>query len=570
MTARAPWALLAGLGLAVPGLAQQPPVAPDVDAQIRQQRELERQRSLPQPTAPRPATQGEGARVPEGPTLLVKRFVFEGNERYTSEQLAPIVAPYLQRRVTLGELELAAADVARYYRAAGWVARVIVPPQQVDEGTVRLKVIEAVLGQTRFSQGTDTAALPVRPGVIVGSVQSRQAPGAKFNIPAVERGLLLANDLPGIGVAGSQAAGAKEAETDVVLDVSSKGAVFGEASLDNLGARSTGAARATGRIGLNSPAHFGEQLDAIVQVTEYMRYLRVGGSVPLGADGLRLGANAAYLHYRVGADFSALEPRGSSKTLGADLLYPAIRSASHNLYLDAAVEHKRPYNTASTGTISDYSIDNLLFKLDGNAFDQIGGGGISTGNLTFVLGHVKLSDSPAAYVAADAAGPRVAGTFQALRYRFTRMQRLGGDWSLQAGFSGQQADKNLDSAEKLYLGGPYGVRAYPVNEAGGSSGQLLNVDLKWRLPAAAPWGFELSAFYDRGHIRNPYSVPGQLGTYSLSGWGLGLAVDAPYRTRLSAIVARRIGDNPGANAQGRDQDGSLDRTRFWLTGTVSF
>lgn len=204
--------LVIGLALTSSGFAQQ--VVPDADAALRQQLELERQRKLPQPTPPAPAASGPARTAPAGPTLLVKRFIFEGNERYTDAQLAPIVAGYLQRRVSLEDLEVAAADIARYYRAAGWVARVVVPPQQVDQGEIRLKIIEGVLGQTRFPDGSNPETLPVKPTVIVGNVQARQAPGDKLNIPAVERGLLLADDLPGIGVAGSQVAGRNEGETD--------------------------------------------------------------------------------------------------------------------------------------------------------------------------------------------------------------------------------------------------------------------------------------------------------------------------------------------------------------------
>ena len=566
--------LTVGIALALPGLpalAQQTQV-PDVDATLRQQLELERQRKLPAAKPPAPASSAPASRAPAGPTILVKRFTFEGNERYTAAQLEPVVAGYLNRRVSLADLEVAAADLARYYRAAGWVARVVVPPQKVDEGVVRFKVTEGVLGATRFSTSTDTAALPVKPTVIVGNVQSRQAPGDKMNIPAVERGLLLADDLPGVAVAGSQVTGKKEGETDILLEVNHKGSYFGEVSLDNLGSRSTGQERAMLRLGANSPLGLGDQFDALFQLTRYMQYLRLAGSVPLGADGLKLSANASRLHYKVGTpEFAALEPRGNSSSLGADLLYPVIRTASRNLYLDLAVERKRPYNTATTGVVSDYDISNLLLKIDGNLFDSIGAGGITALNLTQVFGRVNLNDSPAAYVAGDALTAQVAGRFRALRGRLTRTQRIDADWTLVAVLSGQHANKNLDSAEKFYLGGPYGVRAYPANEAGGSKGLMFNADLRWRIPDTGQFGYELSAFYDWGRISNGYVTVPLPGRYSLRGYGMGLSLQAPHGVRLSAMVARRIGSNPGANLlNGHDQDGSLDKTRLWLILGMNF
>ena len=557
------------LGLQTPAFAQVPPDAGALQRQIDQQRE--QQNKLPLPSAPASAPSAH-IRPATGPTLIIKRFAFEGNERYTQAQLSALIASYTERRVTLADVELAAADIARYYRAAGWVARVIVPPQQVDAGVIRLKVVEGVLGETRFSEGSDEATLPVKPGVIVGNVQSRQAPGDKMNIPAVERGLLLADDIPGIGVNGSQVTGKDEGATDILLDVSRRGSYFGEASLDNLGSRGTGQTRAMLRVGANSPFHIGDQFDALLQVTPYMQYLRVSGAVPLGSDGLRLSANAATLNYRVGTpEFASLAPRGDSRNFGTDLLYPLIRATERNVYVGMGAEYKRPYNTATTGVVSDYDISDVSVKIDANLFDSIGAGGITAMNLTQVFGHVNLDDSPAAYIANDAATAGVAGEFRVLRYRLTRTQRLSPELTLLAAYSGQHANKDLDSAEKFYLGGPYGVRAYPSNEAGGSQGRMLNLDLRWRLPSPGVWGYELSVFYDWGHIDNAFMTPPTPNAYSLGGWGFGLAMQGPYQTRLSAVVARRLGDNPGANRlTGKDQDGSLDRTRFWLTAGVSF
>ena len=48
--------------------------------------------------------------------------------------------------------------------------------------------------------------------------------------------------------------------------------------------------------------------------------------------------------------------------------------------------------------------------------------------------------------------------------------------------AGQLADKNLDTAEKFYLGGPGGVRAYPQGEATGDQGYRLSGELRLLVP----------------------------------------------------------------------------------------
>jgi hemolysin activation/secretion protein len=89
------------------------------------------------------------------------------------------------------------------------------------------------------------------------------------------------------------------------------------------------------------------------------------------------------------------------------------------------------------------------------------------------------------------------GRFTKLRYALSRQQALTPDLSLYALLSGQLASKNLDSAEKFYLGGANGVRAYPSNEGGGSEGTMLNLELRWR----AMNNLVVTGFYDWGSVK---------------------------------------------------------------------
>ncbi|MFO7747108.1 MAG: hypothetical protein R6V42_04800 [Orrella sp.] len=43
-----------------------------------------------------------------------------------------------------------------------------------------------------------------------------------------------------------------------------------------------------------------------------------------------------------------------------------------------------------------------------------------------------------------------------------------------------------------------------------------------------------------------------------------------YNVLLNATWSTRIGNNPFANEQGLDSDGSLDKNRFWLNASVGF
>jgi hemolysin activation/secretion protein len=135
----------------------------------------------------------------------------------------------------------------------------------------------------------------------------------------------------------------------------------------------------------------------------------------------------------------------------------------------------------------------------------------------------------------------------------------------------QAADSNLDSSEKIYLGGAGGVRAYPSSEAGGSAGRTFSLELRQRL--AQTW--TLSGFYDYGRVTvnqnneiTPKANPNQL---SLQGYGAALAWQGPRGIDISATVAQRIGRNPLANSTtGMDTDGTKQSPRFWLSARFSF
>jgi hemolysin activation/secretion protein len=146
--------------------------------------------------------------------------------------------------------------------------------------------------------------------------------------------------------------------------------------------------------------------------------------------------------------------------------------------------------------------------------------------------------------------------------------------SLYGQLAVQRANRNLDSSEKLNLGGASGVRAYPGAEGSGADGQTLSLEARWRLPS----GLNFSVFYDWGQItavNHVNTAPSgaeltPLNAYSLHGYGVSVSWAAPFGAQVKGTWARRLGSNPNPTAAGLDQDGSLDLDRFWLTASLPF
>lgn len=548
--------------------------APDAGT-LLQQSGRERAPVLPQ-TNPLPKEHVVPRPALSGTAVTIRAFRFEGNQRFKSARLADLVAGYLNRPLDVEELQDAGAAVAAFYREQGWLARVVLPRQEVTEGTVTLRVIEAIYGGTQIEVdgGASLATLRVDPDTLKRYSGARQKPGQPLNMGDLERGMLLADDLPGVRVVGSLGAGRRESETDMLLRVRNEPPAQLTLTADNHGSRGTGAGRVLGDGQLNSPFGLGEQIGLSAQLSEGVTYGRTSASMPLGHDGWRAGVNASAMRYHVtGSDFAALQPEGRSTAVGADLTHALVRQHDRNVYLTAGLDHKRFRNGTLTGTTSDYRLTATQLGVSGNLNDDFGGGGLSSGTLSVTLGRLNLSGSP--HQANDATTLQTEGRFTKWRYRLARQQALAAGLSLQGTLSGQRASKNLDSSEKFSLGGPDGVRAYPISEGSGSEGDLLNAELRWQWPASTGCGAcVLSAFYDWGRVtvnrQNDWVGAATLNRYSLRGYGLAMGWQGPGGLSLSATWARRHGTNPNPTAAGTDQDGSSPGNRFWLSASLSF
>jgi len=550
MNIKAPqqWAMLAVFSTF--GAAQAAPNA----GQLLQQ--IETERTLQQRAQVLPKIEAEQQTlVPTGDVeITVNSFQFTGNTLIHSDELSLVVARYLNQPLDFIGLQKVSSVIADYYRKSGWVVRAYLPKQDVTDGIVTIHIVEAVLGGVELKGD----ASRMSEADLLERVASVQAIGDYLDANKVDRALLLIDDLPGVTARGSLSKGQGSSETDLVMTVADQPLFQAEIGGDNTGPRSTGNERMTANLYLNSPLKIGDQLTANFIHSQGNDYGRLAYSLPIGNDGFRLGINSSYLSYNLIGDFSSLNALGHSSTVGLEASYPLVRSRIKNLYIGLNADHKGFYNEANSNITTEYQINSLSLSLKGNLFDKLGGGGASNAALTVTrgdndLGTIDLAENTV-----------LDGRFTKLNYNISRHQVLSSKVSAYLGLRGQEASNKLDSAEKFYLGGQYGVRAYPTNEGSGSDGQLLNLELRARLSH----NLMLVSFYDYGHVSETGIA--SLNNYSLEGAGLSVAWTIASSVNLKATWARRIGNNPNKLASGHDQDGSLRKDRFWLQASMSF
>jgi hemolysin activation/secretion protein len=534
---------------------------------LRQQIERDQVFRLPKLQAPVVQTP-RVQRAPSGPKVLIERFVLRGHSLVPEDQLQAALSPFLGRPLSFSQLEDAAATVGDQFRALGWTVRVFLPEQDIVQGVATIEVVEATLGAVR-SDGD--VAKPSSLAALRKVIEASQPAGDFLNSHRIDRGLLIANDISGVTVAGSLVEGQEQAQTDLLLKTLAKPPFEVNLSQDNTGSYATGSSRVAALINFNRFLLPGGVLSTQMAYTEGSKYGRLGVNVPVGSHGLRATASASHLDYQVVNLPVEVQGRGSSQTYGLELTYPLVRERNRNVYVNLAWDEKVFINYDPLGLLSsDYFSRSWSLSLQGNRETEwLGLSGAFTASLAASSGVLDLRGSPNEDTLAKDANP--AGHFTKLRWTISQEQPVFGNVSLYGAFSGQWASKNLDSSEKFTLGGASGVRAYGSGEAAGTHGRMLNLELRWRWSST----LSLASFYDIGwvrtNLRNGYPGAPEVNRYGLRGSGLAINWQALDALSVRAVWARRSGQNPKPDdVTGRDQDGTLIKNRVWLTLSASF
>jgi hemolysin activation/secretion protein len=460
----------------------------------------------------------------------------------------------------LAQLRDAAARIAAFYNARGFIlTQAYVPAQDVAGGTVTISVVEGRLGAVEIRNTSKLSDGFVR-DMLDGLEE-----GAAVTAAPLERRLLLLSDIPGVRVSSTLSPGAEVGTSDLLVDVAPGRAVAGSIEADNGGNRYTGEYRAGGTIYFNNPTGAGDQASLrLLGSNGGLAYGRAAYQAPVGA--ATLGVAFTHLHYALGREFEVLDADGTADILSVFGAYPLTRSRQANLNALAGVEARKLEDRLGTlGTEGDKRIGAGTLGLTGDSRDGFAGGGSNTASLGWTFGHLNL-DTPLER-AIDASTARSQGGYGKVQFTAARLQSLAGPLSLYGAVRGQLAFDNLDSSEKMQLGGAYGVRAYPEGEAYGDQGYLATLEARLMLSrwtGSLPGRLQLIGFADVGEVRYAHE-PWFLGPNNTtrSGIGAGLNWAGPYGLIARTSYATRLGNQPVTS--GPDKSG-----RFWLQFTKLF
>jgi len=480
------------------------------------------------------------AKLPASAPFQVTTIRIIGNQSIDTATLHALIADGEGKMLTLTELGTLAARITNYYRDKNHpLSRAIIPAQTIDAGVVTIEVIEARYG---------SIAVDNHSRVSDGLLQATLSPLAGGDIIAgdkLDRALLLVSDIPGLNPTAVLKPGTTVGTSDLQVNTTAESMLSGNVVLDNYGSHYTGRARLGGTVYVSNPLRHGDVLSLSALTSESgMSFGRTGYELLLNGCGTRTGVSYSALDYELGKSLDDLDAHGTANIASAWAMQPLIRSRDFNIRTQLQYDHMQLRDRIDSSAIhSDRDQNNWTLGFSGDTRETLLPNSANAWSLGWTEGRLGFDDNVAKSV--DALTANTQGSFSRLNANVSHLQSVGTQNIVYATINGQWADSNLDSSQKVTLGGPYSVRAYDVGAVSGDTGYGGTLEFRRQLGEALQGQWQAVAFIDTAHVTiNKDSWAEGTNSATLSGAGLGLNWTGNRIGRVSAYAASPIGSTP--------------------------
>ncbi|MGT3162133.1 ShlB/FhaC/HecB family hemolysin secretion/activation protein [Yersinia enterocolitica] len=513
-------------------------------------------------------------------TIILREVRFEGDTQLlqpgdgNNKALRGAIIPWLGQSLTFSDLQSMTLAVTRFYRQQGFVAaQAILPPQTIREGMVVIRIIAGRLDNPEVNNlsrlNTDFATAVIESNSCskeVGFFGNKDCAASPAELSRLERTALILNEIPGVDAALALKPGTQSGMTRIYADITPGQAAMGYIGIDNQGNDYSGHNRLLVGAAINNLTGWGDQLrtDLLLSSSADVFNGMLDYNFPINTYGTRAVLNYSYLDYTLKGPFEILDARGHSNRWGINLSHPWIRNSAARIDANAGYHQSKMRDALILLPEQKRNLDAGEFGI-GGTFSAVPRG-LSHFNLLGTVGHLSLDDE---FSQSMNSLTGIGGTFARFNYRAGHDQGFGPYFSFFNQFTGQMASKNLDSSQKLLLGGPLAVRAYGLGEGAVDKGTLFTTELRTRWqPLLLDWAgvgnqITVAAFFDQGwgsYFRQP--IEGLTGNnINLSGFGAYITLSRPADYFLNLTWAHRTGQ--AATSQ-------PDNDQLWLSAYKLF
>ena len=462
---------------------------------------------------------------PEEVTFEIRRIVVEGNTLLGDEQISKVVDEFIGPDKTALDVEKAREKLEGLYHKEGYPAVLVnIPEQTVDEGIIRLQVIESKIGEVRVT-GNRYFTLEN----ILKDLPSFR-PGKILHIPSIQADLNKVNNNPDLNVSPILMAGREPGTTDVELKVKDQLPLHGSIELNNRSSHDTTDLRLNTVIGYHNlwqkEHSISLQYQTAPEKTEEVQVMAGSYMFPApwsDENMLVLYAIWSDSETAFGEGFQVV---GKGNIFGARYVIPlpAYKTYAHNITI--GIDYKDfdetiGFQNEEGGTKTPVTYVPLSFSYSASLPDSTGFTQFSAGANMALRGMVTDRKE------FEIKRYKARGNYLYLTAGVERTQKLPAGMGLFLKFDGQISDQPLISNEQYSAGGIESVRGYKESEELGDNAihgtiELLAPDLAGIFHLPKKFSFTPYLFYDTADLRIKDPLPGEDRSITIDGTGVGV------------------------------------------------
>ena len=481
-------------------------------------------------------------------------FDVEGNTLLAPQAVEKAVAPFVGKNRDFGHVQRALESLEGEYRKLGYnVVQVALPEQELNQGVIKLQVIETKLGVVKVEGNTAHTEENIRRSL--PALREGETP----NIGRVSSSLKLANENPSKKTALQLQSSDKDDEVNAVLKVTDEREWKLSASFDNTGNQSTGNTHLT-----MQAQHFNiANLDHVLSL-QYTTTLEkpsqvsvygAGYHIPLYALGDSIDLFANYSDVDSGsvtAGIFSLQVSGRGSVFGGRYNQNLKRIGEYEHKLSYGIDYKAFQNNVSLSGVqlgNDVTVHPASVAYSGTL-------GMAEGQVEVGISYMRNIPGGARGSADDFNRVRAGApaAYNILRYNAGYSRVLPGDWQMRVNLSGQYTRDALIPGEQFGAGGASSVRGFAERDLSNDYGYLVNAEVYTPNMCGTIERVSMECravlFYDTANASRIDPLPGELAQGSIGSAGVGLrmsvskymSLQLDYGQVIDAGIAQAKGD----------------------------
>ncbi|MCG8377864.1 MAG: hypothetical protein MI865_00145 [Proteobacteria bacterium] len=489
------------------------------------------------------------------PTInfTVMAFSVDGENPISEEKTDAVLTPFLGEHQGIEGLLEAASELENTILNAGFsFNRVILPPQKLQGGIVKLEIIQIKLGDIKVEKNEHFAnenIIRSLPGLISGTVPDTRLIGKQ---------LIVANNHPSKQITMRMKQSEQPNSVDAILEVKDQRPWQLFSILNNIGTPKTGRLRLTAGGQHNNLTGFDDSLTASYTTspghTSDVKQWGLNYRIPV----YQYSGEFKFFYSRSDVDSGIVQGvfdvSGAGKFLGGSYTqtFQNLKNYRHSASIgvdDKLFDNNVNFGGTNIGTdvrsrpmmltyFGQYQMEKANLNFDLSYARNLNGGNLNTN---------------AAYTATRTNAEQ---DWDLIRYNATYNRSISKNWIMALSWKGQWSNEPLISGEQFGIGGVNSVRGFNERAVSGDRGDQATLQFS-RPVSLYGQTFRIRFFSDVGHVRLIKPTSGQIKNQTLANIGTGLSWQWKDDLNISIDYAHELNDGRTTDIGGTKTHASI-------------